>query len=121
MIVWPQLVMERWTGRAAGRADKANKLSPCNLIADLDVEFGHMAVTSYQAVAMIDLDHVAVTALPVCFCDRAGSRSVDQIAAFAVDVDPGMKFISSSAERVSTKTEFIIYLAQMRPNIRNIL
>src|SRR5215470_18892594 len=111
--------MEMRAGRAAGRADKADQLAAGDRISDFHVKLGKMAVAGDQAVAMVDLDHLAVAALPAGSGDRAVSRSNDKIATLAVDVHTGMKFVYPTAEGISPEAEFIIDLAGVRPHVRN--
>src|SRR5882757_8345071 len=48
-------VMQMRAGRSAGRADGADHLSDLDGIADLDVDFRHVAVAGRQPVAVVDL------------------------------------------------------------------
>src|SRR5947207_917065 len=57
-------VIQMRTGGAAGRADLADHLADLHDIADLDVDCGEMAVAGGEPVAVIDLDHAAIAALP---------------------------------------------------------
>lgn len=92
-IVDAQFVMEMRAGRASGRADVTDNLSAINLIADLSIYFRKMSVTRRQTVAVVDLDHVSVTALPAGFRNDAVCRSDDRIAALAVDVQTAVKLV----------------------------
>src|SRR4051812_13079577 len=79
-----------------------------------------MAVTGRQAVAVIDLDHVAVSTLISRPDDGPVRRSDDVIAALAVDVHSGMKFVSTATEGVTPEAELIVDLAKVRPHGRHI-
>src|ERR1700741_4638379 len=60
----PGLIVQMRTGGAAGRTDRADHLSDLDLLADLDVDFGEMAVAGRQPVAVIDLDHPPIATAP---------------------------------------------------------
>src|SRR5262249_16821067 len=57
-------VMQMRTCRAPGGAACADHLADPDDIADLDVDLGEMAVARGESVAVIDLDHAAIAALP---------------------------------------------------------
>src|SRR5690606_14654154 len=57
-------VMQMRPGGAAGGADVANGLADADALADLDANGGEVAVAGGEAVAMVDLDHAAVAAVP---------------------------------------------------------
>ena len=107
-------------GGAAGGADEAHKLAAGYLIAYLHVDAGKVAVAGDEAVSVVELDHIAVAALPACLGDGAACRCDHQIAAFAVDVHPGMEFVCAAAERVTAEAELIIDFAGMRPDGRDV-
>ena len=69
---------------------------------------------------MIDLDHVAVSAVIAGLYYRAAGWCQDLVAALTVNIHTGMKFIRAAAERIAAETEFIVYLAYMRPHIRQV-
>ena len=69
---------------------------------------------------MVHLDHLTVTSLPARFCYETASRRYDQIAAFAVDVHPGVKLVNAAAEWITPETELVVDLAQMCPDRRNV-
>src|SRR6202041_3947306 len=60
----PGFVMQMRTGRSAGRPDRTDHLSNLDLVADLDADFGQMAVAARQAVSMGDFDPPAHTPGP---------------------------------------------------------
>src|SRR5262245_13238978 len=57
-----RLIVQMRPGRAAGRADLADGLTHSDLLADLHVDFGQMAVARRKAVAVVDFDQIAVAA-----------------------------------------------------------
>src|SRR5204863_5083698 len=57
-------VVQMRARRATGRADRADHLADLDDLADLDVDLGEMAVAGRQSVAVVDLDHAAIAALP---------------------------------------------------------
>src|ERR1044072_2923143 len=98
-------------GGAPGGPDPAQLLAAAYLIADRNIDPGKVAVAAGDAVAVIDLDHIAIAALASGLEDRAASGRIGDLALLAIDVHPGMELITAGAERVAAKTEFIIYLA----------
>src|SRR6516225_4493751 len=46
----------------SGRAEFANDTACTHGVADRDVDLGEMAVAGHQAIAVVDLDHLAITA-----------------------------------------------------------
>src|SRR5580658_4933679 len=85
-----RLVMQMRAGRAAGRADQPDDLADANLVADMDVDLRQMAVAGRQPVAMIDLHHIAVAAVPSGDGDAPDGRGMDRFAGLAADVHAGM-------------------------------
>src|SRR5690242_13306465 len=77
-------------GRTAGRTELADDGARAHRVADRDVDLRQMAVAGRQAVAVIDLHHLAVTA--ACTGDRhyAGGGGANGIAGIAAEIDPGM-------------------------------
>src|SRR5436190_21650770 len=77
-------------GGAAGRADLADHLADLDDVADLDVDRGEMAVAGGEAVAMVDLDHAAITALPAGRGHLAVGGGADGIARGGAEIKPGV-------------------------------
>ena len=63
-VIDPCFVMQMRTSRTAGRADLADGLSDPDLVANFDVDYGHVAVAGGQSVSMVDFHHLPVAALP---------------------------------------------------------
>src|SRR5688572_19360385 len=78
-----------------------------------------MPVTRYEAVAVVHLYHVSVTAFVSGFRDNTGRRSRDDLSALPVDVHTGVKLVCPPAEWTAPESEFVIYLALMRPDRRD--
>ena len=117
VVVQTDLVVEVRAGRAAGGADEAEELAAGYVVAHLDVDVREVAVAAGKAVTVVDLDHVAVAALPAGFDDLTGGRGQDLFAAFAVDVHSGVELVCSAAERVTAKSEFVVDLAEVCPHV----
>src|SRR4051794_13038474 len=64
-------VVQMRSGRAAGRADPADGLADLDLLADLHFDLRHVTVAGREAIAVIDLDHLAVAAVPAGGFDDA--------------------------------------------------
>src|SRR6266568_2651720 len=77
-------------GRTSGRADAANDLPDLDLLADLHFDLRHVAVARREAVAMVDLDHVAVAAAPARGFDDAVGGGADRVAGLAAEVEAAM-------------------------------
>src|SRR5262249_18699108 len=86
----PRFIMQVRSGRAAGRSDLADHLSDPDGVADLHVDLREMAVAGGEPVAMVDLDHAAVTAAPARGDDLAVRGGADGIARLGAEVEPGM-------------------------------
>ena len=74
LAVDARLVMQMRAGRAAGRADLADGLADPHRLADLDVDLRQVAVAGGEAVAVVDLDHLAVAAFPAGDASRCRWR-----------------------------------------------
>src|SRR5437762_9881968 len=57
-------VVQMRTGRTSRRTDEPDHLADLHDLADLDIDLGEMAVAGRKSVAVINLDHAAVTAGP---------------------------------------------------------
>src|SRR3954468_18391377 len=77
-------------GRAARRADAANDLSDADRLADFHLDCREMCVARRKAIAVIDLDHLAVTAVPAGRRDGTGSSRAGGLAGIGADVDTGV-------------------------------
>src|SRR5690242_9729562 len=77
-------------GGAAGRADLADHLADAHDLADLDVDLGQMPVAGGETVAVVDLHHFAVAALPSGHRDLAVGGGVHRLADVAAQVDAGV-------------------------------
>src|SRR5262245_13449011 len=86
----PRLVVQMRSGGAAGRADLADDLAGLDRMADLGVDAGEVAVARRDAVAVVDLDHLAVAALPAGECHRAVRGCAHRVAGLAAHVEAGV-------------------------------
>src|SRR5262245_15422796 len=77
-------------GGTAGGADLADHLADLHDIADLDVARRQMAVAGGQPVAVVDLDHAAVAALPAGGNDLAVGGGADGIAGGGAEIQARM-------------------------------
>src|SRR5262245_57139031 len=78
-------------GGKAGRSNPADDLPDPNDLSDLDADFGQVAKAGREPVAVADLDHVAVAALPTRYRDLACCRCAHRLASVAAQVDAGME------------------------------
>src|SRR6266852_6072486 len=99
-----RLVVQVRSGRAAGRAEPADNLADLDVLADGDVDLGEMAVACRQTVAVIDLDQLAVAAVPTRRGDGAGRGGADRIAGIAAEVEAGMHR-RAAEERIDAHAE----------------
>src|SRR5476649_2061505 len=81
------LVVKVYAGGPAGRADLADLLVEGYGLARLDVDPAEMGVARHQAEAVIDLDQVAVFALPAREAHRARGGGIDGAVARRPQVD----------------------------------
>src|SRR3954471_7846246 len=77
-------------GRAARLADAANDLSDADRLADFHLDCREMCVARRKAIAVIDLDHPAVTAVPAGRRDGTGSGRAGGLARVGADVEAGV-------------------------------
>src|SRR5580692_12909800 len=84
------LVMQMRAGRAPGRADPADHLADANALADANVDLGEMAVAGGEAIAVVDLDHLAIAAAPAGRRHCSRSRSMGRLAIGAAEIDAGV-------------------------------
>src|ERR1700722_20506783 len=79
--------MQMRAGGAPGRADPADPLPDANALADANVDLRQMTVAGGKAVAVIDLDHLAVAAAPAGRRHRSRRRGVGRLAVAAAELD----------------------------------
>ena len=72
VAVAPHLVVQMRAGRAAAAADLADDAARRDMLADLHVDPAQMCVARRKSVAMVDLDHPAIAAVPTRL--RHGAR-----------------------------------------------
>src|SRR5690242_9164255 len=70
-VIDARLVVEMRPGRASGRSDQADHLACGDVFAGLHQNFRQMPIAGRNAVEMVDLDHVSITALPTGNCNFA--------------------------------------------------
>ena len=85
------LVVQMRAGRAAARAEAAENVALRDLLAFGDQDFRHMAVAGRQAVAVVDLDHVAVAAHRARVDDAAGGGRREFPAIGLQQIDAGVE------------------------------
>src|ERR1700721_41784 len=100
----PGFVMQMRTGRSAGRPDRTDHLSNLDLVADLDADFGQMAVAAREAVAMVDFDHAAIAAGPPRRRHFSIRGRAHRVAHGGTEIEPGMHRWAAE-ERLDAKPE----------------
>src|SRR6266702_400941 len=98
------LVMQVRTGRAAGGADLAQHLADRHRLPDPDVDRGKMSIAGGEAVAVVELDHLAVAATPAGGRHRAVRRGADRIAYLRVDIQSRVHG-GGAEERIDARAE----------------
>src|SRR3954466_2037653 len=96
--------MQMRAGGTARRADAANDLADADRLSDLDVDRREMRVARRKAVAVIDLDHVAVAAVASRDRDGAGRGGARGFADVGAKVEPGMHR-GAAQERIGAHAE----------------
>src|SRR5665811_916962 len=104
LAVGAGLIVQMRAGRSPGRADPADDLADAHRLTDLHVNLREMAVTGGQAIAVVDLDHVAIAAFAAGDAHFAGGGGVHRFAGFAAQVDTGMDG-GPAQERVEAHAE----------------
>src|SRR5438309_7314803 len=84
------LVVQMRAGRAAGGADLADHLAGPHALADGDVDRREMAVAGDETVTVVDLDHLAIAALPTRDRDLAVSSDAHRVADRRLQIEAGM-------------------------------
>src|SRR5687768_8115775 len=110
LVVKADLEMQVRPGRTAGAADRADRLAGNDRFTDTRAERGHMGVARSNAVAMIDLDAIAIAGTPSNERDLAPGGSIDGGADRPLEIEPGME---GRAAR-----EGIVAEAEARGNMR---
>src|SRR5689334_6787253 len=85
-----RLVVQMRPGRASGGADPADDLPDADRLTDLDVDLRQMRVARGKAVAVIDLDHLAVAAVPARDRHRPGGGRACRLAGVGAEVEAGV-------------------------------
>lgn len=99
-----RLIVKMRAGRASRRAYPADGFANADELPDLDADLRQVPVTARQSVAVIDLDHVAVTTLTSGDGHAAGGRCADRLSRIAAQVDAGMDS-GPAVERVHAHAE----------------
>src|SRR2546423_5875283 len=79
--------MQMRAGGAARGADAADDLANANGLPDFDIDGREVRVARRKTVAVIDLDHLAVTAVPARHRDGASRCSAGGLACVGTDVE----------------------------------
>src|SRR6266567_601678 len=82
--------MQVRAGRASGRSEQAYGLPDPHLVADTDLDRGEMRVAGRQSVAVVDLDHLAVAAVPAGMGHGPGGGSAHRLAFLPAQIDAGV-------------------------------
>src|SRR5690242_7065611 len=77
-------------GRTAGRTYFPDDFADADELADLHIDLRQVAVTGRQAIAVIDLDHIAVAAFPARNRHAAGRGRAHGFADLSTQVDACM-------------------------------
>src|SRR5262249_14956754 len=95
LVADPDFVVEVGGRRLAGVADEAEDVSAADPLPGPDVEAGEVGVAGHEAVAVVDLDRVAVAAARTAEDhDPVGGR-LDLGADRSRDVDPGVEVLEA--------------------------
>src|SRR5436189_211327 len=87
----PDLVVQVAAGRAAGRAHQADQIAAVDALAGQGDPLREVAVAGLDALAVVDLDQIAVAAIvPFGASDDAVCGRVDRGAHRAGEIDPGV-------------------------------
>src|SRR3954466_5138438 len=78
------------SGGAAGGADLADDLAGLDGVADFGIDAGEVTVACRHAVAVIDLDHLAIAALPAGECHCAVRGRTHRVPRIAAHVEAGV-------------------------------
>src|SRR6185436_8796165 len=89
----PKLVMKVRACRAPGRTYECDSLTAGKCVAGCNVDPREMAVARFQAIAVVDLDHLAVAALPSSLGHHSGCGGLHNLAPLAVDIHSAVKFV----------------------------
>src|SRR6185295_17510262 len=84
------LVVQVRAGRSAGRADPADDLAGAHRLAFFDVSRREVRVACRQPVAMVDLDHPAIAAVPADRRDGPAGGGTHRVAMGAAQIKPGV-------------------------------
>src|SRR3974377_253610 len=99
-----RLIVQMRPGGAAGRANMADRLADTHHLPDFHVDLRQVTVAGGEAVAVVDLYHVAVAAFPAGKAHSAGGGGVDRFTLFDTELDAGVNGRATS-ERVHAHTE----------------
>src|SRR5689334_14903828 len=100
----PDFVVQVRAGRTPGRAHAADALADADLLADADRDHRQVGVAGLEAVAVVDLDGVAVAGAHAGERDDARRGRVDRLHAAAGEVLAGVVG-RSAGERVDADAE----------------
>src|SRR5437763_16042704 len=89
LAVDARLVMQMRAGGAPSRADTADDLADPNSLPDFHIDCRKMRVARRKAVAVVDLDHLAVAAVPARDGHGAGRGRARRFPGVGTDVAAG--------------------------------
>ncbi|PAV93290.1 hypothetical protein WR25_26979 [Diploscapter pachys] len=104
MAVDTDFIMQVRAGRTAGRPHQCDQLAARHARAIGDEDLRQMAIAGRDALAVVDLDQIAVTALAAGVIDDAVGGGIDRRADRTGDVDARMHR-RGAAERVGADAE----------------
>src|SRR5712691_449586 len=116
LIVDAHFVMQVRAGRTTGRAHQPDGLSAHHRVANANVDPGQVAIARRQPIAMIDIDDVAVAALPSRDGHFAGGGNLDRSAVRRINVLPFVILVTTTTERIPPSTDTAFKLSRHRPN-----
>src|SRR5437879_3787503 len=97
--------MQVRTRRTSGRAHQSDRLSTQHGVTNPNVDFRQVTITGRQAVAMIDIDDVAITALPSGDSHFARGRNLHRRAVGRIDVLTLMIFQATASKRIAPSAD----------------
>ena len=91
LAVLDDFEVEVGPGRASGRADQADLLARRYALPGMGAKARHVGIAGDQAVAVVDLDAVAITLPAPGKTDCAGGGGEDRCADVALEIEPGVE------------------------------
>lgn len=117
-VVQADFVMAVRRGRTSCAANGSDLFAACDVLADFDINARHVAISSCDAVPVVNDDYVAVSAKHSSEDNDSISRGLNRSAVIGGDVQTAVRFAAAAAKRITAPAKSIGYVSAHWPAAR---